>query len=97
MSRIYEIRNQRNWTQAELAARSGISQNAISNYERGDREARSAALIAIANALSCSVDYLLELSDEPTSQRGMSKHESDIVAALRADDLLGAIRLIVGE
>lgn len=97
MRRIYELRNRNSWSQAELSQRSGVSQNAISNYERGDREAGSANLIAIAGALGCSVDYLLELSDEPTAQRGLSEHEAAVVSALRAEDLLGAIRLIVGE
>ena len=96
MKRIYELRNRNSWSQAELAERSGVSQNAISNYERGDREAGSANLIAIAKALGCSVDYLLELSDEPAAQRGFTEREAAIVAALRADDLIGAIRLIVG-
>jgi transcriptional regulator with XRE-family HTH domain len=85
------------WTQTELAEAAGLSQNAISNYERGEREAGSAALVALANALRCSVDYLLELSDEQTAQRGLSAHEAAVVAALRAGERLEAIRLIVGE
>ena len=99
MSRIYDLRDIRKWSQTELAERSGLSQNAISNYERGDREPGSTALAALARALECSADYLLGLTDDPTPGHlpaGLTETEQKIVEAIRADDLLGAIRLIVG-
>jgi transcriptional regulator with XRE-family HTH domain len=100
MDRIYDLRIQRKWTQTELAERSGVSQNAISNYERSEREAGSTAIVALARALNCSADYLLGLTDDPTPVRGppgLTEHEAAVVAALRADDRIRAIRLIVGE
>jgi transcriptional regulator with XRE-family HTH domain len=100
MNRIYDLRIQRKWTQTDLAEAAGLSQNAISNYERGGREAGSTAVAALARALECSADYLLGLTDDPTPVRGppgLTEHEAAVVAALRADDLLRAIRLIVGE
>jgi hypothetical protein len=54
----------------------------------------------LARALECSADYLLELTDDPTPHHvpaGLSETEQRVIAALRADDRLGAIRLIVGE
>ena len=98
MSRIYDLRIQRKWTQTELAEAAGLSQNAISDYEGEKRQAGSVALAALSRALDCSADYLLGLTDDPTPQRGppgLSTHEAAVVAALRADDRLGAIRLIV--
>lgn len=100
MSRIYEIRMRRAWSQTELAERSGLSQNAISNYESGERQAGSAALAALSRALDCSADYLLGLTDDPTPHHvpaGLTENEQAVIAALRAADPLGAIRLIVLE
>ena len=99
MNRIYELRNRRGWTQTELAEAAGLSQNAISDYEADKRQPGSVALAPLARALECSADYLLGLTDDPTPQRrppGLTEHEAAVVSALRADDLLGAIRLIVG-
>ena len=78
---------------------SGLSQNAISAYETGAKHPGGEAIAAIAAGLDCSADYLLGLTDDPTPQRGppgLSEHEAAVVSALRADDLIGAIRLIVG-
>jgi transcriptional regulator with XRE-family HTH domain len=100
MKRLREQRERAGLSQAHLAALSGISQNAISNYERGDREAGSDALSALAKALNCSADYLLEMTDDPNPVRlpeGLSEAEQSIVLALRSGDKLKAIRLITGE
>ncbi len=97
MSRIYELRNRLQWSQTELAERSGLSQNAISNYERGTREAGSAALASIAHALGCSADYLLGLTNDPETFAlpGLTPDEQAVIEALRANNRLEAIRLIV--
>jgi transcriptional regulator with XRE-family HTH domain len=98
MNRIYELRISRKWTQTELAEAAGLSQNAISDYEGEKRQAGSTAIAAMARALECSSDYLLGLTDDPTpmySPPGLNEHEAAVVAALRSDDRLGAIRLIV--
>lgn len=98
MSRIYELRNRRKWSQTELAARSGLSQNAISAYEGGTKQAGSLAIAALAQALECSADYLLELTDDPTPSRlstDLTPNEQAVIEALRANDRLKAIRLIV--
>jgi transcriptional regulator with XRE-family HTH domain len=100
MERIYELRKRLKWTQTELAQAAGLSQNAISDYEGEKRQAGSEAIAALARALECSADYLLGLTDDPTPVRGppgLTEHEAAIVEALRADDRIRAIRLIVGE
>jgi len=98
MSRIYEVRNRHKWTQTELADRSGLSQNAISAYESGKKQAGSTAIAALARALECSADYLLGLTDDPApcaSASALTPHEQAVIAAFRANDRLKAIRLIV--
>ncbi len=42
-----------------------MSQNSISRYENGEREAGYEALIAFADYFNVSVDYLLERTDNP--------------------------------
>lgn len=43
-----------------------LSQNAISRYENGEREAGYETLIRIANYFNVSLDYLLGRTDDPT-------------------------------
>lgn len=42
-----------------------MSQNTVSRYETGKREADYATLIAFADYFGISVDYLLERTDNP--------------------------------
>jgi len=96
--RLKQRREELGFSQQRLALLSGVSQTAISNYEVGDREMGSVALVSLATALECSTDYLIGLTDEPGIVRpssGLTTHEQAIVNALRANDRLEAIRLIV--
>ena len=43
-----------------------ISQNTISRYETGEREADYTTLIRLADYFNVSLDYLLERTDDPT-------------------------------
>lgn len=100
MSRIYDLRISRKWTQTDLAEAAGLSQNAISDYEGEKRQAGSAAIAALARALDCSADYLLGLTDDPTPLGripGLSELEDKVVKAMRRNEKVEAIRLIVGE
>lgn len=64
--RLKEIRKSRNITQLKLAMDLNISQNSISRYETGEREADYAMLIKLADYFNISIDYLLERTDNPT-------------------------------
>ena len=63
--RIKELRKQRNISQINLAMDLHLSQNSISRYESGEREADCATLIAIADYFDVSLDYLLERTENP--------------------------------
>lgn len=63
--RLKELRKARNITQLKLAMDLNMSQNTISRYETGEREAGYKELIAIADYFDVSVDYLLERTDTP--------------------------------
>ena len=47
----------------------GLSQNSISRYETGEREADYRTLILFADYFNVSIDYLLERTDNPQTNR----------------------------
>ena len=63
--RLKEIKK-RGITQLKLAMDLNISQNTISRYETGEREADYATLIRLADYFNVSLDYLLKRTDDPT-------------------------------
>ena len=67
--RLKEIRKKRGITQLKLAMDLNISQNTISRYETGEREAYYATLIRLADYFNVSTDYLLERTDNPNILR----------------------------
>lgn len=60
------MREQRNWTQRELAERAGVSVPFLSGIENGKRNVSSEVLLRIADTLDASLNYLLR-GGEPTS------------------------------
>lgn len=63
--RLKELRKMRHLSQTKVAMDLNLSQNSISRYETGEREAGYSTLIAIADYFNVSVDYLLERTDNP--------------------------------
>jgi transcriptional regulator with XRE-family HTH domain len=59
--RLREARLKRGWSQWQLALRTGIAPNLISQYERGAIIPSISTLEKIARVLSVSVDWLLDL------------------------------------
>ena len=64
--RLKELRKSRRVSQVKLALDLNMSQNSISRYESGAREADYATLIKLADYFDVSIDYLLERTDNPT-------------------------------
>lgn len=62
--RLKLLRKEKNLTQLKLALDLNMSQNTISRYETGEREAGYAELIKIADYFDVSIDYLLERTDK---------------------------------
>ena len=61
LTKLRVFRAEHDITQAVLAKRAGISQNAYSGIERGTQFPKYASLVGIADALGCSVkDLILE-------------------------------------
>ncbi len=57
-NRVKALRSERGWSQAELAARAGVSRTAVSAIEIGRLVPSVAAALALAKVLSCSVEDL---------------------------------------
>ena len=69
MFRLKQLREQRHISQVFLGMELGMSQNSISRYETGVREADYETLIAFADYFNVSVDYLLGRTDNPKVNR----------------------------
>lgn len=63
--RLKELRKKRGISQLKLALDLHMSQNSISRYETGVRQADYATLIRFADYFDVSLDYLLERTDNP--------------------------------
>lgn len=67
--RLKELREQRHISQVFLGMELGMSQNTISRYETGAREADYKTLLIFADYFNVSVDYLLGRTDNPEVNR----------------------------
>ena len=63
--RLKALREKRGISQLKLAMDLDMNQNSISRYETGAREADYKSLIKFADYFDVSIDYLLELTDNP--------------------------------
>lgn len=67
---VWRVREERGWTQQQLAQRAGIKQPRIAEIERGDANPTLLTISRIAQALGVTVDRLLIDSDaEPVTVR----------------------------
>ena len=63
--RLKELRKKRGISQVRLALDLNTTQNSISRYETGERQADYDMLIAIADYFGVSIDYLLGRTENP--------------------------------
>lgn len=63
--RLKELRENKRLSQLQLAMELGLTQNSISRYETGAREADYETLIRFADYFGVSIDYLLGRTDNP--------------------------------
>ena len=67
--RLKLLRKQKNISQLKLAMDLDMNQNSISRYENMEREADYATLIRFADYFDVSIDYILERTDNPKTNR----------------------------
>ena len=65
-TRLRQLRESKNYTQLKVAMDLNISQNSVSRYESGAREAGYEMLIRFADYYNVSVDYILGRTDCPS-------------------------------
>lgn len=81
--RIRELRQERNWTQAELARKLGITRNGVNAWEQGFSTPSITSIIELSKVFSVSSDYLLGLSNiETISVSGLSAHDIALLSEL---------------
>ena len=61
--RIKYLRTEKNLTQMELSKETGLSQNAIAQWENGKRTPNIYAIIKLAKFFEVTTDYLLCVTD----------------------------------
>lgn len=62
--RIFELRQEKNLTQTELAEAIKTSRTNIGRWEKGLNEPTASQIIKLADFFECSIDYLLGRSDD---------------------------------
>ena len=67
--RIRNLREDKDLTQAQMGRILSCSQRVYSNYERGDIDIPTTTLIKIADFHKVSVDYLLERTSNPKTNK----------------------------
>jgi transcriptional regulator with XRE-family HTH domain len=75
--RIAQLRRQHGLSQRGLGLKLGKDAQYVSKLERGARSVvLSTTLAQLAQALGCSSDYLLNLTDDPRSATPVGKEEA---------------------
>jgi len=84
--RIRQLRQERRWTQAELAEKLGVHQKQVSAYERGVHAPSTDVLIKLAEAFDVTLDYL---AFEARGQAGpVQIHDRELLRRFEAVDKL---------
>ena len=63
--RIRDLREDKDMTQKQLALYLNCSQQVYSNYELGQRDIPTQILIALSNLHKTSIDYILNVTNNP--------------------------------
>jgi len=96
--RLRSLRLKNNHTYVSLAKLIDLNMRQIVRYEAGEADPSSDVVTRMADVFNVSTDYLLGRTDDPTPpahHSDLSPDEQAILAALRRDDPLTAIKLIV--
>jgi transcriptional regulator with XRE-family HTH domain len=83
-SNIKAFRSRRNWSQADLAEKSGLSIVYLSDIERGNKWPYLDTLVKISEAFKVEVYELLkpENTPPPTSAKILAKYNEEVTAIL---------------
>ena len=82
MENLRKIRELRNKSQLQLSMALEISQESISKYETGNAFPSREILIKLADYLNCSIDYLLNRTDNPNINKDKISKEDEKIENL---------------
>lgn len=83
--KVRRLRESREWSQSELARRSGVTKSAISTYELGIRTPSADVVFAFAKVFGVSADYLLGIAERrAVDVEGLSERDEALVRELVA-------------
>lgn len=80
MRNLAKIRKKSGRTQRNLSIMLGFSQELISKYERGLSNPSIQSLKRIASFFNCSVDYLIDFTDNPSPHINLTEEQSNILS-----------------
>ena len=93
--RLKRLRQDRNWSQAQLGRQIGVHQKQISGYERGVHVPSTDVLVRLAQVFGVSLDYLV-FDDRDDAPAYVDIADRDLVSLLHAlDQLAGDDKNIV--
>ena len=84
MKTIRQLREERGWTQLELANRLGVTPSTIYNWERGRFEPRASQLRQLAQAFAVKMDDIELVPEEPGKALGGSLAQRGNASRARA-------------
>ena len=83
--KVRRLRESRDWSQAELARRTGVTKSAISTYELDMRTPSADVVRAFAKVFGVSADYLLGIAERrAVDVEGLSERDEALVRELVA-------------
>jgi transcriptional regulator with XRE-family HTH domain len=91
-TRISQLRQDRGWTQKELAAKAEITQNHVSRIEKDRMQPRRSTLTGIAHAFGIEVEdleALVQVPDKNIEER-IAKDDPDLAALISQIPLLSS-------
>ncbi len=94
------MRESRGYTQEELSHLLGLGDKEIWRYENNKSTPSADKVAEIAKLLKTTTDYLLGLSDDPTTQlrhSDLAPIERQVISSWRLGDKLQAIKAIVAD
>lgn len=86
--RIRQTRKAKGISQAALAAAVGVSQGAVSQWEKGIAEPKSRQIALLSDALDVSADYLLGRIEAPTTIAAHQSENMESVSPERMEEII---------
>ena len=95
MNRIKDLRQERGWTQAQLAKKMGLVKSTICGYEDESHQPDVPKIHALCDLFGCTADYLLGRSEARSPE--ISQEEIRLLLAWREapDHVKDAILLLL--